>query len=514
MVPNSKPKASFFTLEQFELLDRWGGLSRMRSVEQPEVYVALQSAHALTERWAEELQRRLFPGGSVEGKKSVVTQGQRFQPYTWKRIYPRPDAPPTLAYTVGIDRRGKFIVKVDTYQPTKLLRSQYEELRGQTFDRSPCAAVMEASEGCALSLHELVDWSERAILDFKISYEQAEQILGLVSQVLSPVTSIEAVREWLERWRKMMMDGSTAHNRRLWISDVELVMELGALPNQGTSARLGTDPTGKRWAVEINDPSHAMDHNSLTTVAEDLSGRVFLLRQGLLKTSCGPDISAGCLATKLGLEPVHLGFTGKGARRLWYVVCQLNAPADEVRTATAVFVKACEVVRGWLPTSYFPPVTTRLGTDERGGKFVVMQRTAEEIVRQRRHGMVYLKLKEALLAQCTEVYKLAHKLGYETDAVVRRPDGSLALVEIKTGVSAGEIQTGVGQLHVYRQLMDGLVDAELWLLIPASIDADLLRALAAVGVGTLKYQLNEINGEVTVAIPPATISALSSRVTL
>ncbi|WP_316185819.1 MULTISPECIES: hypothetical protein [unclassified Bradyrhizobium] len=507
---SSEPETNSFTLEQFELLERWGEVPWLRSPEQLQAYEKLQLAHALTERWAEELRRRLFPNGSVEGRKSVVTQGQRVQPYTWSRIYPRPDAPRTLAYTVGIDRSGEFIVKIDTYQPTESLRRQYEEFRGPAFDVSPCAAVMPARTGCSLNLRELVDWSERAILDFEIGYEQAEQILGLVPQVLSPVAGIEEVREWLERWREMMVDGVATSVRRFWVADVDLVMEFAPLPNQGVLARLGTDPTGTRWAVEINDPSRAVNYNPLTTVAKNSSGRAFLLRQGMLKTAGGPDVPTGRLASKLGLEPVHLGFTGKAARRLWYVVCQLDLPADEVRSATAAFVRACEVVRGWAPPASSPRASTRLGSDERGGKFVVPPRTAEEVERHRRHGSVYLKLKETLLAASVDVYKLVHPLGYETDAVVRRRDGSLALVEIKTGSSAGEVHTGVGQLHVYRKLMDGIADAELWLLLPKPIEPDLRKALAAAGVRTLTYEL-EIVGQVLVTIPQETVAALSAR---
>jgi hypothetical protein len=59
--------------------------------------------------------------------------------------------------------------------------------------------------------------------------------------------------------------------------------------------------------------------------------------------------------------------------------------------------------------------------------------------------------------------------------------------------------------------MDGIADAELWLLLPESIKPALGRALPAAGIGTLTYQFSEINGEILVTIPRETVAALSVR---
>ena len=86
--------ADYFSSDHFKLLDRWKGQARDASnPEQNRAYEDLGRAYAVTEAWATEVQKRLFPQGRVEVRKRPTNQGNNFAAYNWARIYPSADAP-------------------------------------------------------------------------------------------------------------------------------------------------------------------------------------------------------------------------------------------------------------------------------------------------------------------------------------------------------------------------------------------------------------------------------------
>lgn len=173
--------AEYFTSDHFKLLNKWQGQKRDESnPEQNRAYDELKKAFEVTERWAHEVQQRLFPAGHVKIRKRPTSQANVFFPYNWARIYPSKPSPNILAYTVGINPNDGFVVKIDTVQADPELRTLYEKVRGPMGD-SPIVALLPASEGLGKSLNELVEWSIEAINKFKISYLDLALMLGLMT---------------------------------------------------------------------------------------------------------------------------------------------------------------------------------------------------------------------------------------------------------------------------------------------------------------------------------------------
>lgn len=172
----------YFTTEHFKLLNKWKGQKYDNSnPEQQQVYKQIQEAYQLTEDWAEDVRKRLFPEGRVELRKRPTNQGKNFASYTWAKIYPYPSAPKELAYTVGIHAEYGFLVKIDTVglDETSLLRQAYLQLRGAYGDGSPIIATLSADQGLKLDFTALVEWTVKAIEAFKPDYETVVKQLGL-----------------------------------------------------------------------------------------------------------------------------------------------------------------------------------------------------------------------------------------------------------------------------------------------------------------------------------------------
>lgn len=170
----------FFAAEHFELLDKWKGHRRDDAdMEQGRAYESLKSAYDLTEVWAKRVQEVCFPSGSVKIRKRPTSQANTFLHYNWARIYPQLDSPLSLAYTVGIDALAGFVVKIDTVQADPQLRGLYEQIRVAFSNESPIVAILPSAEGLAKSMEDLIDWSIRAIKEFRLSYEEMVERLGL-----------------------------------------------------------------------------------------------------------------------------------------------------------------------------------------------------------------------------------------------------------------------------------------------------------------------------------------------
>lgn len=172
--------ADYFTSDHFKLLNKWKGQKRDESnPEQNRAYQDLKTAYEVTEAWANEVKAKQFPMGVVRIRKRPTSQANSFLHYNWARIYPSPDSPEELAYTVGIDAEAGFVVKIDTVQADPALRARYEELRGPFNSRSPIIAILPAAEGLTKSLAELAAWSVEAIRNFKLRYEEVVSKLNL-----------------------------------------------------------------------------------------------------------------------------------------------------------------------------------------------------------------------------------------------------------------------------------------------------------------------------------------------
>ncbi len=200
--------ADYFTSDHFKLLDRWKGQARDPSnPEQNRAYEDLGRAYAVTEAWATEVQKRLFPQGRVEIRKRPTNQGNNFAAYNWARIYPSADAPKELAYTVGIENDQGFVVKIDTVglDDGDPRRKAYVSLRGAFDNTSPILKTLPRSEGLGKSLAELVDWSVNSIRGFQFRYADAVGKLGLAvrlsdEDLLKRFASKPAFKALIDSW--------------------------------------------------------------------------------------------------------------------------------------------------------------------------------------------------------------------------------------------------------------------------------------------------------------------------
>ncbi|SPC10188.1 McrB family protein [Cupriavidus taiwanensis] len=174
--------ADYFSSEHFKLLSRWKGQKRDDSnPEQNRAYEDLKKAYEVTEAWAHKVKEALFPIGNVEIRKRPTNQGNNFAPYNWAKIYPSPEAPNELAYTVGIGADDGFVVKIDTVglEDSSATRRAYLALRGNYDNTAPFVAKLPAAEGLEKSLDQLTAWSVDAIRNFKLRYDEVVAKLDL-----------------------------------------------------------------------------------------------------------------------------------------------------------------------------------------------------------------------------------------------------------------------------------------------------------------------------------------------
>ncbi len=174
--------ADYFTSDHFKLLNKWKGQKRDESnPEQNRAYEELKKAYEVTEAWANKVKAELFPVGRVEIRKRPTNQGNNFAGYNWAKIYPSPEAPKELAYTVGIDANDGFVVKIDTVSldDSDATRKAYLALRGTYDNTSPFIAKLPAADGMEKSLDQLVTWSVEAIRNFKLRYDEVVAKLSL-----------------------------------------------------------------------------------------------------------------------------------------------------------------------------------------------------------------------------------------------------------------------------------------------------------------------------------------------
>lgn len=335
-----------FRAEHFELLVKLDGIARTKGdPSQDAAYASLVDAYEATADWARAVRDRLFPDGWVRKLSKPTNMAGNFKYYTWARIYPRKDAPTALAYTVGIDAAGEFCVKLDTVQINGTdTRRRYDDLRQHDNHLSPFAAIIPTEEGLAMSLEQLVDWSIEAIGAFEPGYDELAHELGIIAPRMQLIIDETRSREAFEAWAETMA-GKQPGKGMSKVPGHNVWMEIDDSP-AGIDARLGVDPAGSEWAVEINAPPRPGDYNRLSGIAEDASGGRHLLRQGWLRgRRPAPDIREEEFARLTGLREVPVAATDRAAARRWFLVASLDDPPERIRRTTANFVARCNGAR-------------------------------------------------------------------------------------------------------------------------------------------------------------------------
>ena len=501
-----------FTPEHFALLEAWKGTPRQTGdPAQDAARDAIIDAYEATARWARAVNAHLFPRGYIRKRSDPFGQNQLFKPYTWSRLYPRPDAPTGLAYTVGIDAVGEFCVKLDTvYQGGSPERLRYEVLRRYDNYLSPFAAVVPAKEGLAMSFEALVNWSIEQIGGFDPGYDDLALAIGFIPPQLRLVTDKDVSRKSFARWRSVLSDEPEStvlpiEGHQVWFAARD--------GDGGAEVKLGLDPCGREWAVEINAPPIPGDHNRLAAIAEDEPGGLYLLRQGWLRgRRPAPDIREEEFKSVTGLLPEVVSATGRAALRQWFRVASLDDPPERIRATTARFVELSWAARtpirsgGEDAPDHDGAVDDGgavTGGEEHGGDYVLPARPAADAkLIERLHGLVWKRLATILGDGNIGYRKWSRSPGYEIDMEIDAPRPAPLLVEIKTGCGTSDVHSGVGQLMLYRKLFPNLRGHVAVLLIDVNLPPRLRAAVEALDIAVYRYSWEHADGERLIAFAP------------
>ncbi len=496
------------------LLRQWANVPRDRSdAEQNAAYGEIMNAYEATAEWARRVQAALFPEGYVNKRSAPTDQGQKFKPYTWTRIYPRKGAPKQLAYTVGIDSDGEFCVKLDTVSVRGEIRRRYEAIHGGDHGDSPISAVLQYEEGLSLSLEGLTAWSVQAIAAFEPSYDELARRIGLTPGPLRLIDDEPRSTRAFRRWADIMAEGARRRGSISVLPKHKIVFQETAASPLAT--RLGLDPRGVEWGVEINEPAEAGNYNVLSAIGEDSSGGVYLLRQGWLRgRRSDPDIREDAFVAATGLRPAEVAAIGKAAERRWFVVADLYSPPEAIRRQTARFADLCWLARSIAADQPLGSkldergandderIESEIGGAETGGWFTRSASAAREAERFRlRHGEVWLAL-TALLAAEGIVYRKRRKHGFEIDLEIDRPGSASLLIEIKAGGGASTLHTGIGQLYLYRKLIRPLEDSAPVLLMEGLVAPAVRTAVKALGIALHHYEFEAEGDEPKITFLP------------
>ncbi|TBE26565.1 hypothetical protein ELH05_01135 [Rhizobium ruizarguesonis] len=479
---------SGFTQEHFDLLATHGGKPWTKAEIEIRAKDTLGIAYEATKNWAKLLQAKRFPEGYADGAKHVIVRGHHFSPYTWWRVYPRRNAPVGLTYTVGIDQSGDFLIKMDTYQASRAMRTRYEMECGPRYEEAPFWSVLPAHKGLSMSEKELIDWSIDQIDRFRPTYDELYRRITDVP-ILHEVHDSVELDHYFQTWIRYLVENAERSSNDFEVTTGEF--QFTSSISQGKLAsklRLSADGP---WLVEINQTKLSSSSASLSAIAKDNTGRAYLLRRGRLQSN-GRDkgVTETIFAARSGLPSVSLSKDdGSITDDTWYVVAALSEAVDIVIATTAQFVRACARAReADLTETEKPPVPAYfVSTVESGGSYLMRAQTFSERTIRRMHGDVWQHLWKRLNELGVNLIKCRHPLGYEIDGVFQLKDGREILIEIKTDSSASSIHAAVGQLHLYPALMPRLKNTSKYLLLPSPPDRDLVKAIEDLGISVYTY---------------------------
>lgn len=309
-------------------------------------------------------------------------------------------------------------------------------------------------------------------------------------------TDSDQIREALSVWRNAMEQHGRKIDSLWWLPEGKVYFRV-----EGTDFKFGLDPTGKNWTVELNEPSQDGKENRLSGVARDQAGRRYLLRQGRLHANAqSNDIDEFQFVRRTGLKPDDVTIDGKPAKRRWFIVTALDISATDICQNTAAFVDRCSLARDPDAAEAAKRDDERLtklfAEPEQGGQ-ISGQPTINLNQRHRIQGEVWQALHALLVADGRCLKKPKHTRGYAVDGEIETQAGKL-LLEIKSGTTAADAYTGVGQLILYPKLLPQLSDHRRILLLPGSPPAALVAAIGECGVELHRYDLQEDGVEVHV----------------
>ncbi|MGO8546121.1 hypothetical protein ACC732_15655 [Rhizobium ruizarguesonis] len=319
--------------------------------------------------------------------------------------------------------------------------------------------------------------------------------LTSTKETLTLIDDRKATAEYFEAWRQVLVDGAI-REPGLWRQpQVRIVLgnASGRRTKLGRETTLGVDPTGKVWAVQINEPKIPGDASALSAIASGNGGRPYLVRQGRLSPNGQGDkyIAEEDFARLTDLIPVSVSNGDTHIARSWYVVTPLDVPPEEILENTARFVDACVLARtggaGVGRPGDLRILEQLFAPDETGGIYTIGAREAVEAKEICKHqGEVWQQMARLLREAGASIEKPRHAAGYEVDAEIINGRRKL-LVEIKSGASAADVYAGVGQLILYAKLLPRLARHRPVLLLPRSPEPCLAQAITNSGISISTY---------------------------
>ena len=243
----------------------------------------------------------------------------------------------------------------------------------------------------------------------------------------------------------------------------------------------------KNIIVEINPPPKARFRNMQGVLARTNHGSRWLLHKGQMSIP-GQHISEGDFAAVTHLSSCTVTYSDHESIEC-YPVANIDAVPRKLQKQIASFVRECQRIR--LYYQFGEHVSEReskileaeASSPELTDTYRVGPRGALEI--ERRHGKVWHALTVA-------VHSLGRKhtnqrVGGWGPDLVTCDEKSPVLFEIKVGITAADLQTAVGQLFLYEQLLDGHYRKVL--VIPEQLSQPLASAVQNIGVEVLTFQV-------------------------
>jgi len=317
---------------------------------------------------------------------------------------------------------------------------------------------------------------------------------------ISPMTLADS--DWKEgflSWHETLRTGEKVGKDSYYFPSENVRVKIGPrLVNGVPVTRFGIGRTGKDWVVEINAPNIPGEEYGLAAIAIDSVGRRWLLRQGILHEnglSRRIDKHFGDLT---GLRSVDV----RDTKRPWYPVELLESGVTSLPRGTLEFVKRCGFARTPAGAAGFSHAEL-FGAAEIAGSYILKasHRVEQEVTRKQ--GYVWEALEKLAKQNDARLTKPRHAMGYEVDGLVDNA-GEKFLLEIKTTVLASDVYTGVGQLHLYEQLIPAVDGARKILLLPGTLGEEIKAAVSSTGIAVLAYDMGYRNDTLVIRFPEET----------
>ena len=184
----------FFTEEDFSNLEKHAGIRKTDNDEHNAIYSALKKTYEKVEYWAESISNKYFidHGGFVQVLKKPTNQANIFEEYQWAKIYPFSHSPKELAFIVGINSDGQFMIKIETVglKESDEKRKKYLKYRGNP-DKSEIVLNIPKEEILSKNWKELLDTSSNFITSHLNEYEELIDLLSLSNSIKQEYSQTE-----------------------------------------------------------------------------------------------------------------------------------------------------------------------------------------------------------------------------------------------------------------------------------------------------------------------------------